>query len=329
MRVDFSAIIPTFNRAATLSRAIRSVLDQRLRPLEIIVVDDGSTDDTRSVVEAFGSDIVYIYQANGGVSVARNAGALVANSEWIAYLDSDDYWLPTHLDSIARAIAGTEGRASCYFADVAMDSPTSGRTYWQLCGLQTDGLVQLKADASDWAFMPIQPMLLQASGLRRSAFLEIGGLPDDMKTREDTLLFYKLALRYPMCAVAHLGTVMTDDGDARLTRVFDSGHVEYKNATVNMFRRMLSEGVFTHARQRGAIRAMLSDAHLEMAIWHARHGRVGGAMKSVTAAAGIAPRRFVSIAARRVWGRWLKWKGGCHPSHGRSLGKPRVERKKG
>jgi len=95
-----SVIIPTYNRAHLVGRAIRSVLNQTYQDFEIIVVDDGSTDNTEEVVKSFNDPrIRYIrHEENRGGSAARNTGIRAARGEYIAFLDDDDYWLPTKLD---------------------------------------------------------------------------------------------------------------------------------------------------------------------------------------------------------------------------------------
>jgi len=94
-----SIIIPTFNRAKLLLEAVHSVLDQKDVPedVEIIVVDDGSTDNTREALAALAGKIAYIRQEHSGVSKARNLGICRSAGEWIAFLDSDDLWLPDKL----------------------------------------------------------------------------------------------------------------------------------------------------------------------------------------------------------------------------------------
>jgi glycosyltransferase involved in cell wall biosynthesis len=92
-----SAIIPTYNRSNLVREAIASVIAQREVTFEVIVVDDGSQDDTVSVLESFGSAIRVLLQPHGGVSAARNTGIRAANGEWLAFLDSDDLWLPQKL----------------------------------------------------------------------------------------------------------------------------------------------------------------------------------------------------------------------------------------
>jgi glycosyltransferase involved in cell wall biosynthesis len=92
-----SVIIPTYDRAYVVCRAIESVLGQTYKNREIIVVDDGSTDDTQIRLRAYGDRIRVLTQENGGPSVARNRGIAVSRGEIVAFLDSDDYWLPTKL----------------------------------------------------------------------------------------------------------------------------------------------------------------------------------------------------------------------------------------
>ena len=92
-----SVVVPTYNCAPYLARALHSVLDQTYPNLECIVIDDGSTDDTPQILEAFGSRIHAIKQANAGASAARNAGIEAARGAYIAFLDADDYWLPTKI----------------------------------------------------------------------------------------------------------------------------------------------------------------------------------------------------------------------------------------
>ena len=92
-----SVIIPTYNREEYVVKAIDSVLGQKFDDYEFIVVDDGSTDNTKEIVNKYGDMIRYIYQHNSGVSAARNTGIKLAKGEWVAFLDSDDEWRPDYL----------------------------------------------------------------------------------------------------------------------------------------------------------------------------------------------------------------------------------------
>ena len=99
--IAVSVIIPTYNSASTLAAAIESVLGQSFKGFEIIVVDDGSTDDTRSVLSEYidQGKIIYLLQKNQGCGVARNNGARIAKGEFVAFLDGDDYW---HAEKLAQ-----------------------------------------------------------------------------------------------------------------------------------------------------------------------------------------------------------------------------------
>ncbi len=97
-----SVIIPAYNSAHCLGRAISSALEQTTPPAEIIVIDDGSTDTTASVALGFGNRIRFLQQENRGQGAARNAGLAVARGEYVAFLDADDFWLPGFLAACAR-----------------------------------------------------------------------------------------------------------------------------------------------------------------------------------------------------------------------------------
>ncbi len=103
LEVNFSVIIPTFNRADVLKRAVDSVLNQTYKKFELIVVDDGSTDQTKELLEKY-NDIRIITQVNKGVSAARNTAIKKSNGNWICFLDSDDEWISTKLESQKNAI---------------------------------------------------------------------------------------------------------------------------------------------------------------------------------------------------------------------------------
>lgn len=93
-----SVLIPTYNRAELLERAIKSVLAQTYHNYEIIVIDDGSTDNTQQVIHRYRHKLRYFSQLHRGVSAARNLGLEKSTGTWVAFLDSDDYWLPTKLE---------------------------------------------------------------------------------------------------------------------------------------------------------------------------------------------------------------------------------------
>jgi len=112
-----SVVIPAYNAGRWIGQAVNSVLAQDWRPTEIIVVDDGSTDDTSSVVSSYGSAVRCVGQPNGGVSLARNRGMAESQGAFIAFLDADDAWLPTKL---ARQMAALQQQPECAAAYTAV-----------------------------------------------------------------------------------------------------------------------------------------------------------------------------------------------------------------
>jgi len=109
-----SVLIPTFNRAYIVCNAIESVLAQTYKNIEVILVDDGSTDDTRERVARFGDQVRYIHQPNAGLAAARNTGLAAARGEFIALQDSDDLWLPWKLEGQMAAMALDERIGLCW-----------------------------------------------------------------------------------------------------------------------------------------------------------------------------------------------------------------------
>ena len=115
-----SAVIPSYNRAHRLPSAITSVLRQRLTDVEIVLVDDGSTDNTRAVVAEYGSLVKYIFQPNAGVGAARNTGVRHATGEFVAFLDSDDRWQDFKMD-VQLALLRAHPEVGLAFSDFVVE----------------------------------------------------------------------------------------------------------------------------------------------------------------------------------------------------------------
>src|SRR5262245_44780957 len=101
----FAVVVPTYNRARFIGATIESILSQSYAPAEVIVVDDGSTDDTESVLRPYLSRLRYIKAEQGGVQRARNRGIAAATATWVALCDSDDLWAPPYLETAAAFIS--------------------------------------------------------------------------------------------------------------------------------------------------------------------------------------------------------------------------------
>ena len=181
---NVSVVIPTHNRATTICRAISSVLIQTRPPEEIIVVDDGSEDDTRQVVEScFRGKVKYIYQASGGVSSARNAGIKQAKGDWIAFLDSDDEWKPEKLQSQFAALARKPGYDFCHTNEI-----------WIRNGRRVNEMLKHKKSGG-FIFEKCLPLCVispSSALIKKSVFDEIGLFDEELPVCED----YDFWLRY-------------------------------------------------------------------------------------------------------------------------------------
>ena len=114
----FSVVIPSYNRASLIRRSIDSVLSQSVTDFEIIIVDDGSTDNTEEVIKTIGDPrVVYLKQENKGATAARNNGVRHAKGDYVSFLDSDDVWYPT---TLAKQLAKfkSDSEISCVYGDL-------------------------------------------------------------------------------------------------------------------------------------------------------------------------------------------------------------------
>jgi len=182
------AVIPAYNAAATIARALSSVLAQdSQREVEVIVVDDGSTDDTAEAVREQYPDVTLIQQENRGVGAARNRGLRVAHGDYIAFLDADDEWSPTHLSDIAHLarLFPDAGLLSTGYAFVPDERIRTVVTHGSGAPVEADFL---RASRSIWVAHT------SATAVRRDTALALGGFREDMPLSEDTEFFARMYL---------------------------------------------------------------------------------------------------------------------------------------
>lgn len=289
-----SVVIPTYNRGPLVARAVGSVLRQSLPPSEVIVVDDGSQDDTRAQLAPFGDQVRYIYQDNAGSAAARNNGMRAARHAWVALLDSDDVWVETHLERMANAICATGGAANFYFADT-LEPPDKGvQLLWEKLDFAIEGDYELREDGTEWVLMGRQPMMLQSTVFKREVFWACGGFLPELRYRDDTHMFLRLGLAGPVCAVAGHGVEMTSDDDPgnRLTLTHDQQERGTRMQVI-MNRDLLRTMPHLPPETRAVLQRRLGDAHrgLARAAW--RDGRWGTAVTQAIHSAVVDPRRFL------------------------------------
>lgn len=188
-----AVVIPTYNYGRFISRAVESVLSQTLPAAEIVVVDDGSTDNTRAVLENFKDKVRYVRQENQGVCAARNTGARQSSAAFIAFADADDIWLPTKLEKqIAQFAADEEiGLVHCGMREFNSESGETVRFHLQ------GGEGWVADDLLLWE----KPIVIGPGGtivVKREAFDMVGGFDPQMKVGEDWDFCYRVARRFKL-----------------------------------------------------------------------------------------------------------------------------------
>lgn len=184
-----SVVIPLYNKEAEIERALRSVVEQSLTVGEIIVVNDGSTDSSKEIVERFilahpEAGIHLINQKNSGVSTARNRGIKEAKGDYIALLDADDWWLPNYIAEVCRMME--------YYPDADAFSTAFdivvGDSHTHAAVPTTEGYISPAKEA----LLSRYPIIPSTATLRRSVILECGGFPDGMRIGEDQWLWARM-----------------------------------------------------------------------------------------------------------------------------------------
>ncbi len=188
--MNVSVIIPTYNYARFIGEAIDSTLAQTLPPLEVIVVDDGSTDGTRELLAEYGDRIRVISQQNQGVGAARNAGIAAARGEYLAFLDSDDAWYPRKLELQMLRFANEPelGLVHCGAEMIDAEGRTLGTTTGGMEGQVAEEMLLLDREV----IMPQGSSIV----VPRRVAIELGGYDVRLPPSEDWDFCYRIASRY-------------------------------------------------------------------------------------------------------------------------------------
>lgn len=193
--MKFSVIIPLYNKAPYVRKALETVCAQTYLDYEIIVINDGSTDNSAIIAEEYlnsveGISYKILSQKNAGVSAARNNGVVQAKGEYVAFLDADDWWEPTYLERVAQLIKDYPD-AGLYVCNYVYYKP--GKTHVAL-DIPTGYINYPKAYYESGA-MPVTSI---TAIMPRAVFDEMGGFPLGIKLGEDFLLWAKTAMHYPV-----------------------------------------------------------------------------------------------------------------------------------
>jgi glycosyltransferase involved in cell wall biosynthesis len=187
--VRVSVIIPTYNRAWCLKEAVDSVMAQSYRDVEVILVDDGSTDGTAAMVAAWDVPLRFLSQQNRGVSAARNLGLRSARGNLVAFLDSDDLWLP---DKLARQVAFFDAHPEALICQ-------TGET-WIRRGVRVNPRHRHRKPSGRIFEASLALCLVSPSAvmMRRGLLEEVGGFDESLPACEDYDLWLRVSARYPV-----------------------------------------------------------------------------------------------------------------------------------
>ncbi|MGZ8157201.1 MAG: glycosyltransferase family 2 protein [Methylobacter sp.] len=185
-------MVPTYNRRDLLKRALLSVYSQTLLPAEIAVIDDGSTDGTEAMLRREFPQASYFYQENRGVSAARNLGIRQTTGDWLAFLDSDDEWLPEKLARQEAALTASPEYQVCHTEE-----------NWIRDGVPVD-VPQKYAKTGGWMFSHCLPLCAISPStvlIHRSVFADIGLFDTGLPACEDYDLWLRISANYPVLLV--------------------------------------------------------------------------------------------------------------------------------
>ena len=238
-----SVVIPSYNRAGALPRALDSVLAQTRAADEIIVVDDGSTDGSAELLATHYPGVTRLYQPNQGVSAARNLGIQHASGDWIALLDSDDAWLPGKLHAQLQAVAQSADCPLCHTEEI-----------WIRNGVRVNAMKK-HAKRGGWIYrhcLPLCAISPSSALIRRDILLALGGFDTTLPACEDYDLWLRLCSRYPVAYIEQAQIEKYGGHADQLSRA----HWGMDRFRVQALRRALREYPLSEA-DREATRAML------------------------------------------------------------------------
>ncbi|MBW2408337.1 MAG: glycosyltransferase [Deltaproteobacteria bacterium] len=239
-----SVVIPTFNRGWIVKEAIESVLTQDFTDFELIMVDDGSTDNTPEILREFGSDIRVIRQSNSGVSAARNCGIQASVGRWIAFLDSDDLWRPQKLSLQVDFFTGHADAMICQTEE-----------QWIRNGVRVNPKVRHHKFSGLIFERSLELCLVSPSAvmIRKDLFNEVGLFDESLPACEDYDLWLRVSCRFPVYLIDTPLIIKRGGHDDQLSRA--PGLDKYRIQSLHN----IIEGNLLSNTQRAAAARMLKE----------------------------------------------------------------------
>jgi glycosyltransferase involved in cell wall biosynthesis len=310
MNPKVSVIIPTYNRAAIVRNAIESVLAQTFSELEVILVDDGSSDGTGKIIgDLYGDRIRYYAQANQGASVARNKGIAEARGEWIAFLDSDDLWEREKLEWQFKALERFGPQCGGCYTDTRLLNHVETRTLFQMAensyrhvgtmGVNADVLRLLVRPGGAGMVVCLSSLLARADVVRRT-----GGYDPKLLYSQDSEFMFRLAMLTGFCYV-NRPLVRFDRSPVEIRHVGVSSEwnkLEFwlQDSQLRLEGLLqLSEALPTEVRR--IIRKTLGSVHSGWANWYLETGQYEKAREAVSRAAQLDLTLNITVKWLLVW----------------------------
>jgi glycosyltransferase involved in cell wall biosynthesis len=288
-----SAVIPTYNRSQQTIAAIESVLTQTYPYFEIIVIDDGSTDGSGEVIQRFISQkanrahrILFLSQPNQGASIARNAGIARAQGAYIAFLDSDDVWVPEKLEWQVQAFERLKNECGACFTDARLVNSwgmevssfqAHRRRYEQTIGIDRRATISL---AESFSGFWVSSLLVRAEMIR-----QIGGFSPDISFAEDRDLHFRLSL---LTSIAYVNKqlIVTDRDPSppgSTCRPWDKAELQLEQQQ-HMLEKWLGMDAVLPADVRRTVERHLGALHSHWANWYLEHALYTEARQAVSRA---------------------------------------------
>ena len=253
----FSIIIPLYNKAAYVEKAIQSVLSQTFREFELIVVNDGSSDNSLEVVRNCQLSIAncrLMDQPNQGVSIARNNGVKVAKYDYIAFLDADDWWEPTYLEEMKALIAGfpEAGIYGCGYNKIK-----NGKIIRANIGVERGferGLINYCRVYAKTMYMPLWTC---ATIIKRTVFESEKGFKPALKLGEDFDLWIRVAMKYPVAFLNKSLTNYNQDVELQYRAIGDKIYEPQEHMFFTDYGELMGNADFRHLYERLIVYGLL------------------------------------------------------------------------
>lgn len=296
---DVAVIIPIYNREDTIIPCLDTIVEQTVVPREIILVDDGSTDKTAAVISDWiqrnplpKTDINYLHQENAGKSSALNTGFSAAESKWIAFNDSDDFWLPNKLEKQLELLASNPNTQLCFTDSRFINDPSLTESNFQIRGFDKSlaGATQLTAPYRTLAENP-NGIFMQSIIVHRNCARAVFPMDPHLRVGQDIDLIFRLSLQCDFC-LSHEALVdidRTPDRSIGLTKQHDMKSLFRLETKARIFNGWLAIDSEKTREVAPSIRKHLATAQRRIASHHYKAGNRIQAKEAMKSAYQNAP----------------------------------------